>query len=40
MSRLTSLGVATVRQICRAFDLSRQAYYAALRPATTNESDN
>ena len=34
MSRLTSLGVATVRQICRAFDLSRQAYYAALKPVT------
>lgn len=32
MSRETSLGVALVRQICRAFDLSRQAYYAALRP--------
>jgi putative transposase len=31
MSRETSLGVATVRQVCRAFDLSRQAYYAALR---------
>lgn len=32
MSRKTFLGQATVRQVCRAFDLSRQAYYAALRP--------
>jgi transposase InsO family protein len=34
MNRWTSLGTATVRQICRAFDLSRQAYYAAMRPTT------
>lgn len=33
MSRVTSLGVATVRQVCRAFQISRQAYYAAQRPA-------
>lgn len=35
MSRLTSLGVSTVRQICRAFGISRQAYYATQRPAKT-----
>jgi putative transposase len=29
MSRKTSLGEATVRQLCLAFDLSRQAFYAA-----------
>jgi putative transposase len=32
MSRETSLGVATVRQLCRAFRISRQAYYASRRP--------
>lgn len=32
MSRETSSGVAAVRQVCRAFNLSGQAYYAALRP--------
>lgn len=35
MSRETSSGLATVRQLCRAFELSRQAYYAALRPPAT-----
>jgi len=29
MSRKTSLGEATVRQLCQVFDLSRQAFYAA-----------
>lgn len=29
MSRKTSLGEATVRQLCRAFGVSRQAFYAA-----------
>jgi transposase InsO family protein len=32
MSRQTSLGWARVRQVCRAFGISRQAYYAAQRP--------
>ena len=38
MSRETSLGVATVRQMCRAFSLSRQAYYAARRPLRAQPS--
>jgi len=33
MSRTTAAGVATVRLLCRTFGLSRQAYYAARRPA-------
>jgi len=32
MSRETPRGKATVRQICTAFGLSRQAYYEALNP--------
>lgn len=32
MNRETSLGRATVRQLCRAFGLSRQALYAARKP--------
>jgi putative transposase len=32
MSRQTSLGKATVRQLCRAFGISRQAFYAAQKP--------
>lgn len=32
MSRQTSLGVAAVRQICKAFAISCQAYYAARKP--------
>jgi putative transposase len=35
MSRMTSRGRATVRQVCQAFGLSRQAYYAAARPVAT-----
>lgn len=41
MSRETSRGQATVEQICRAFAISRQAYYAARRPtpdATSTDS--
>jgi len=39
MSRTTSAGVATVRQLCRAFGISRQAFYAARkRPATAAAS--
>lgn len=33
MSRTTSRGTATVRQLCGAIGVSRQAYYAAMRPA-------
>lgn len=32
MSRETSAGVATVTQLCEAFGISRQAYYAAKKP--------
>ena len=32
MSRMTSRGIATVRQLCRAMKVSRQAYYAAGQP--------
>jgi putative transposase len=32
MSRRTSLGMATIRQLCRAFTISRQAFYAARKP--------
>lgn len=32
MSRETSCGRATVRQVCEALHISRQAYYAALKP--------
>jgi putative transposase len=32
VSRKTSYGRATVRQTCEAFGISRQAYYAALKP--------
>lgn len=32
MSRQTSLGEATVRQLCQAFGISRQAYYTAQKP--------
>ena len=33
MTRTTAAGTATVRLVCRTFGLSRQAYYAAQRPA-------
>lgn len=33
MNRETSAGVATISQLCRAFGVSRQAYYKALTPA-------
>jgi putative transposase len=33
MTRTTPAGTATVRLVCRTFGLSRQAYYAAQRPA-------
>jgi putative transposase len=40
MSRETSHGRATVTQLCAAFDLSRQAYYMALRePTNTDTAD-
>lgn len=35
MSRATPAGTATVRLLCGAFGISRQAYYAAQRPKTT-----
>lgn len=35
MNRDTSAGVATVSQLCRAFGMSRQAYYKALNPAVS-----
>ena len=35
MNRETSAGVATVSQLCRAFGMSRQAYYKALNPAVS-----
>lgn len=38
MSRQTSLGVAQVRQLCQAFGISRQAYYAARKPKRVRRS--
>ena len=38
MSRETSHGQATVTQLCAAFDLSRQAYYVALRKMTITDT--
>jgi putative transposase len=35
MSRTTAAGTATVRLLCRAFGISRQAYYGAQRAKTT-----
>lgn len=39
MSRETSRGTSTVRLLCQAFGVSRQAYYAALKPQTKPASD-
>ena len=39
MSRETSSGCATVRQLCRAFRLSRQAFYAARTSRPPQSSD-
>lgn len=35
MNRATPVGTATVRQLCRLFGVSHQAYYAAQRPTAT-----
>ena len=40
MDRDTSIGRATVRQVCAAFRISRQAYYQALRSPVPREPAN
>jgi putative transposase len=40
VDRDTSIGRATVRQVCAAFRISRQAYYQALRSPLSNEPAN
>lgn len=39
MSRQTVAGIASVALVCRRFDISRQAYYAALKPPARRSAD-